>query len=195
MAKGNNDMTVIDTIYKRRAVRSYGKKNISNDILNSLLDAAVHAPTAMHQEPWAFAVIQDQNLLRRISDCAKKLLIQEKQNTASPFEDKFLDHFTRPDFNIFYNADALVVIYGKSDRPFINADCWLAAENIMLAACYMGLGSCVIGLAVEALNSKDLKEELKIPDNLTAFAPIILGYPNGEVPLVTRKKPNIIVKV
>lgn len=194
MIKQNKDMTVMNTIYKRRAVRSYTNKSLSSDIIDNLLDAAVHAPTAMHQESWSFAVIQDQNLLKEISDNAKKLLARERKNPSSPFHDKSLDYFTNPEFNIFYNADALIVIYGKSDKPFINADCWLAAENLMLAACYMGLGSCVIGLAVEALNSRELKEKLQIPDDLTAFAPIILGYPSGELPEASRKKPKVIFK-
>ena len=42
-----------------------------------LLDAAVHAPTAMHQEPWKFVVIQDRALLRRLSDRAKALAIAQ----------------------------------------------------------------------------------------------------------------------
>ena len=184
----------LDTIYQRRSVRSYLKRHVSNNIIDSLIDAAIHAPTAMHQEALAFAVIQDQDLLKRISDHAKKLLAEERKNPASPFHHESLDYFTNPAFNIFYGADALVIIFGKSDRPFISADCWLAAENLMLAACHMGIGSCVVGLAVEALNSKELRNELEIPDNLTAFAPIILGYPSEELPAKSRKKPNVIFK-
>jgi nitroreductase len=194
MNRENREMTVIDTIYKRRAIRSYTKKHLENETINKLLDAAVHAPTAMHQESWAFAVIRDQDLLKKISDKAKKLLQQERKNQSSPFHGKSLDYFTDPKFNIFYGADALIVIYGKSDKPLINADCWLAAENLMLAACYLGLGSCVIGLAVEALNSLEIKKELNIPDDLTAFAPIILGYPSGETINSSRKKAEIIFK-
>jgi hypothetical protein len=44
------------------------------------------------------------------------------------------------------------------------ADCWLAPENLMLAACAKGLGACVIGLAVSALSTPEWKAELKIPD-------------------------------
>ena len=194
MTKQDESMTMMSAIYKRRAVRSYTKQHISNDVIDSLLDAAVHAPTAMHQESWSFAVIQDQDLLKQISDKAKKLLEIERKNSASPFHDKSLDYFTNPEFNIFYDADALVVICGKSDKPFISADCWLAAENLMLTACYIGIGSCVIGLAIEALNSKELKEKLNIPDDTTAFSPIILGYSNDKILTSSRKKPEIIFR-
>lgn len=194
MQKQNQNNTKLDTLYKRRAVRSYLKQRLSNNIIESLIDAAIHAPTAMHQEAWSFAIIQDQDLLKLISDHAKKLLTEERKNPASPFHHESLDYFADPEFNIFYGADTLIVIYGKSDRPFIAADCWLAAENLMLAACHIGIGSCVIGLAVETLNSKELRDELKIPNNLTAFAPIILGYPSGEIAATSRKKPEIIFR-
>ena len=185
---------ITNAIYKRRAVRSYKKQRISDDIIESLLDAAIHAPTAMHQEAWSFAIIQDRNLLKQISDISKTFLAQARQNPDSPFHAKSLDHFIDPDFDIFYNADTLIVIYGKTDSPFISADCWLAAENLMLTACDTGLGSCVIGLAVEALNGAEMRNILEIPNNLTAFAPIILGYPSAETPATSRKKAQIIFR-
>jgi nitroreductase len=75
---------------------------------------------------------------------------------------------------------------------FVVSDCWLAAENLMLAACAKGLGTCVIGLAVTALNTSEWKQELGIPADMTAFAPIIVGVPAGETPLVPRKPPEIL---
>ena len=189
-----NKKTKLEVIYKRRTVRSYTKKRISNKMIDNLLDAAVHAPTAMHQEAWAFLVIRDKNLLKKISDFAKKILTKERENPASPFHHDSLDYFTNPEFSIFYGADALIVICGKSDKSFISADCWLAAENLMLAACYAEIGSCVVGLAVEALNSKEMRAEFKIPNNFTVFAPIILGYPSGNIANSSRQNPKIIFR-
>ena len=62
-----------------------------------------------------------------------------------------------------------------------------------LAACASQLGTCVIGFAVQALNSSEWKAELGIPENMTAIAPIIVGVPK-EIPQPTsRKQPDIIV--
>ena len=77
--------------------------------------------------------------------------------------------------------------------PFVAADCWLAAENLMLAACARGLGTCVIGFAVSALNTPEWKTELKIPVEMNAIAPIIVGVPVGETALVPRKQPEIVI--
>ena len=56
-------------------------KTIERKVIQTLLDAAVHAPTAMHEEPWSFAVIQDKNVLDRLSESAKKLVHNEAQGS------------------------------------------------------------------------------------------------------------------
>ena len=185
-------MSAMDAIYHRRAVRDYAPEKIDEAVLRKLLDAAVHAPTAIHEEPWAFAIIQDKALLKRLSDNVKELLV----SGADPIHPLLRGHgagrFTSPEFNAFYNAGTLVVIYGKPLGPFVVADCWLAAENLMLVACAHGLGTCPIGLAVAALNSPQWKKELGAPAELTAIAPIIVGKPVGATPPVPRKPPEIL---
>jgi len=185
-------MSAMDAIYHRRAVRHYAPQTIDQAVIRALLDAAVHAPTAMHEEPWSFAVIQDGNLLNRLSDSAKESVRREAQGSDSQHAKHSLELVNKPDFHVFYNAGTLIVIYGKFQGPFVAADCWLAAENLMLAACAKGLGTCVIGFAVPALNTPEWKAALSIPAEMTAIAPIIVGVPAGETPSVPRKPPEII---
>ena len=185
-------MSAMGAIYQRRSVRNFTTQKIDPDTIRMLLDAAVQAPTAVHEEPWAFAVIQDKNLLNRLSDSAKKLLAGGT-DAIHPLGGSHAPHrFTTPDFNAFYNAETLIVICGKPMGPFVISDCWLAAENLMLAACAKGLGTCVIGLSVTALNTPEWKKELSIPAEMTAFAPVIVGVPAVETPAVPRKKPDIL---
>ncbi len=179
-------MSVMDAIYKRRSVRSYQPQTVQRDVITALLSAAVQAPTALHGEPWAFAVIQDHGLLREISDSAK-------QSISPEMHQRLPDRIKAPDFNVFYNAGTLIIIYARQGEPFAMADCWLAAENLMLAACAMGLGSCVIGLALEALNTPQWKQKLGVAGDMTAHVPIILGVPEGETPSVLRKEPELMV--
>ena len=188
-----SSLSVMDAIYQRRAVRDYAPKPVDKATIRTLLDAAVHAPTAVHEEPWAFAVIQDKAILKRLSDSAKKLLASGGDPIHPLRGSHAMGRFTDPNFHVFYNADALIVIYGKPMGPFVVADCWLAAENLMLAAAGMGLGSCVIGLAVAALNTPEWKKELGISAEMTAYSPIIVGFPSGETPAVPRKEPEIAV--
>jgi nitroreductase len=97
-----------------------------------------------------------------------------------------------PEFNVFYDAGTLIVICAKRLGEFVTADCWLAAENVMLAACAMGLGSCCIGFALPALHEPDVKRVLGIPDGVDAVAAIIVGVPRGETAVVPRKSPNVL---
>ena len=111
-AKSETSMIAMDAIYHRRAVRDYRPEKIDEAVIRKLLDAAVHAPTAIHEEPWAFAIIQDKALLKRLSDNVKELLL----SGADPIHPLLRGHgagrFTSPEFNAFYDAGTLVVTLG-----------------------------------------------------------------------------------
>jgi len=183
---------VFEAILARRSVRTYAPGGLDRNTVQTLLEAAVRAPTAMHEEPWAFVVVQDHALLQRLSDLAKPIFVEEVRHRNLQGTSHSFDHFTRPDFNIFHGADTLIVICAKPSSPFVAADCWLAAENLMLAACTIGLGSCVIGSAVATLNIHKVKAELGIPDEYNVIAPIVVGVPSGETRATLRKEPLIL---
>ena len=189
------EMTIFETILARRSVRSYKSRKVDRTTVSILLEAAVHAPTAIHQEPWAFVVIQDKVLLRSISDLAKPLFVAEAHEKGLGHAGHSFDNFKHPDFNIFYDATTLILICGRTNAPSYSADCWLAAENLMLAACAIGLGTCVVGSALSALNTPETKVLLNIPENFIAVAPIIVGYPDDEIVPVMRKNPVILANI
>lgn len=182
-------LSVMEAIYERRSVRSYLPKTVDRALVTNLLDAAVQAPTAVHEEPWAFVVIQDREILKRLSDAALMTLREKEHGVHLPGAGP--RHFALPE-NVFYDAGTLIVICGKPLGPYVSADCWLAAQNLMLAARAMGLGTCVIGLAVDALNSPEWKAELKIPAGMTAYAPIVVGVPAGDTPASGRREPEVL---
>lgn len=193
---------ILDTIYRRRAVRRYTPEKLDELTIRELLDAAVQAPSAVHKEPWCFIVIQDTAMLRRLSDRAKALALEDVAKHhelltvpgATPANDP-LELLAKPDFNIFYNANTLIVLCGRPVSRYTSADCWLAAENLMLAACAMGLGTCCVGFAIPLLNTFDVKEGLGIPSDVTTYAPIIVGVPSGLTPAVPRKPPDVLLWV
>lgn len=188
----HSNQSILKFIYARHSVRGYAPTALDSSTVQTLLDAAVHAPTAIHEEPWAFVVVQDHALLQRLSDLAKPLFVEEVRHRNTNGSKHSFDHFTRPDFNIFHSANTLIVICAKPLSQFVVADCWLAAENLMLAASAIGLGSCVIGSAVAALNIHKVKTELGIPEEYSAIAPIVVGVPSGETEATPRKEPLIL---
>ncbi len=187
-----NSISLMDAIYNRRSVRDYLPQKVSKDLINILLDAAVQAPSALHEEPCAFAIIQNKSLLDRLSECAKKMLHDESLQTKSEKRKHILDVVEQPEFHVFYNATTLVVICSKFQDSFVEADCWLAAENLMLSAYAHGLGSRVIGFSAPALNLPEWKTEIGIPDEMNAVVPIILGTPSDQPLSSGRKSPEII---
>ena len=190
--QSETSLSAMKAIQQRRSVRDYTSQTIDKNVIQMLLDAAVLAPTAMHEEPWPFAIIQNNKVLDRLSETAKKLVRNEAQHSDTDRAKHTLHVMDKPDFHVFYNAGTLIVIYSKLSGPFVVADCWLAAENLLLAACAQGLGTCVIGFAVAALNTPEWMAELKIPAAMTAIAPMILGVPAGITPPVPRKLPEIL---
>ena len=191
------EKSMFEALLARRSVRKYKPRKVEAQTINNLLEAAVRAPTALGQEPWAFVIIQDKILLKNLSDYAKPLFLnqihqhhQHHQHHSKQAQHK-LDLFNRPDFNIFHDANTLIVICGKSAAPFFSADCWLAAENMMLAACAMNLGSCVIGSALSAFEVPEVRTKLRIPDSYSAVAPIVIGYPDEKNIPSSRKSPVV----
>lgn len=186
------DLSLLDGINQRRSVRSYVPAVLDDVGICALLQAAVRAPTAVHQEPWAFAILQDETILRRLSDRAKLSLVALAAHHTTDRGGHLPDAFLRPDFNIFHDAGTLIAICTRLVSDFTVADCWLAAENLMLAAHAMGFGTCVIGSAVGALNTPEGKEDLGIPAAYTVVAPIVVGVPRDRGAPTARKAPNIL---
>jgi nitroreductase len=190
-------LSVLDAIYTRRSIRDYEPVAIEKSTVRGLIDAAVQAPTGIHAQPWLFAVVQDTAVLHRLSARAKEIWIGEHGNsypspTTSGLPNAFISQLADPTFNIFYNAGTLIVICARETSGFAAADCWLAAENLMLAASALGLGTCCIGLATRALNTPEGKAELRIPDDVTAIVPVIVGVPARDAAPVSRHEPLIL---
>lgn len=185
-------MNLMEAIECRRSVRAYKPDAVPRKSIDGLLHAAVQAPSAMNQQPWAFGVIQNPEILKGYSDRIKASLLASIDRM--PWLAQYQDHFADPNYNVFYSAPALIVVYAKNGNPIAQIDCTLAAENMMLMACDLGLGTCWIGFSFEFLNQPAIKHELGVPDEYTAVAPIIVGYPEGPVPPREKNAPEILFR-
>jgi nitroreductase len=182
-------MNVTDTILARRSVRSYLPEPVAKQLVLSLLESAVHAPSAMNTQPWLFAVVQDGARLKRWSDMAKQRLLQSAKDDAEL--GRYASLLRDESFNIFYDASTLIVIAGAQRSRFSQADCWLAAENVMLSARAAGLGSCCIGFALDLLNSSELKAELHMPSDAEVAAAVVVGYARDVPAPLVRAAPKV----
>ena len=153
------------------------------------MSAAIHAPSAVNQQPWTFTVVRDQTMLDRISRDAKSHMLATMQ--ASPHSDRFQSLLNDPDFHIFYRAPVLILISAVAEGSWIVEDCALAAENLMLAAYAAGLGTCWIGFAQSFRNTSEGKKVLGLPTAWVPVAPIIVGHAKAMPASVPRNKPDV----
>lgn len=182
-------MDLEQAIYSRRAVREYTEEQIGRPVLQKLIAAAIQAPSAVNEQPWLFTVVADRALLALISRQAKAHLLTAPPQSLAPH--RLHELRDDPDFDIFYQAPALIVIASATAGPWAVENCSLAAENLMLAACAAGLGTCWIGLSQGWLATPEGKAALKLPASCLPVAPIIVGRPKSPHPPVPRKEPQI----
>jgi nitroreductase len=94
---------------------------------------------------------------------------------------------------LFHGATAAIVVGARPGASCPAEDALLATQNILLAAHAMGLGTCLIGFAVEAMRAeRSIARKLGIPDEESVHAVIALGYPDEAYQKVCgRKKPLV----
>jgi nitroreductase len=120
-----------------------------------------------------------------------KAYVLKRLKPDSPLA-KYCDMISNPDYHVFHRAGTLIIICARPDAHNGEEDCSLAAQNLMLAAHAMGLGTCPIGFARPWLNQARIKRSLSIPDGYVAVFPVVVGYPSGEAPPVQRRAPEIL---
>lgn len=183
--------TILDAIYSRRSVRHFTRQQVGKETIEALLDAAVQAPSALNLQPWAFIVIQNPGLLRCISTEAKELLKREKQDWHADIV-RFKTPVSDPNFDIFYGASTLITICAEKEGFQPLGDCYLAAENLMLAAQAFGLATCPIGLARDILQTDAYQKELQVPSGYEVVLPIAVGYTNGIAAKTPRNQARLL---
>ena len=180
---------LLQAIRGRRSARDFKQDPVSGGTLFKLLSAASWAPSAMNEQSWHFTIVTDKTVLGEISGRAKTWLLENLP--PMPHQTHFRDTLADPDFDIFYNAPSLVVISTVSDGLWMREDAALAAQNLMLMATALGLGSCWIGFAQEWLNTVEGHQLLNLPREKLVVAPIIVGHPRTIPPPVARKPPLV----
>lgn len=184
-------MDVMEAIYQRRSVRAYTEQPVDKAAVEVLIKAAIQAPSSMNEQPWAFAVIQDPTQLAAWSERIKAHVLQHL-NPDSPLA-KYRDMLSSPDYHVFHRAATLIIICARPGTHDGEEDCSLAAQNLMLAAHAMGLGTCPIGFARPWLNLAKSKREVALRTDYKAVFPVVVGYPKGETAAVPRREPEIVV--
>ena len=153
-------MEVKDALLKRRSIRKYLDKEVSDEIIEELLHAAMSGPSACNRRPWIFYVIKDQDKLNEL-------------RKASRFSNM--------------NAPLAIVVVGDLSRSlplhlkdFWIQDCSAATENILLRATDLGLGSLWCGIYPQKRPVERVKKILGITNSDIPLNIIYIGYGDEE---------------
>lgn len=164
---------VLKAIQDRRSTRGFNDVQLTEAQLQALIDAALASPTARNTQMWHFSVVQDKQLLDQFSrDAAELMAATMPAGSRGRFEDK--------DFHLFYHAPTVIFISRPQEcsNRFVEVDCGIACENIALAAQSMGLGSVIVGMAMDLFLSErgeHYKHAFGFPEGYGFSIAIVVG--------------------
>jgi FMN reductase [NAD(P)H] len=166
-------MNVSEAIAKRKSVRAYLDKPVPAEDLAKIVEAGQWAPNAGE---FQISVIRNAGLRQRINDLTHDAMV----NSGVEF---LQQRVSLPGYQPLYDAPVLILLSGPTEAPYSAANTALAAENMLLQATGLGLGSCYLvspTLALNAGNNRALAQEAGIPDGYKLQCAVIVGYGAAE---------------
>ena len=170
----------IETIMARRSIRKYKDVTVSRDTLNKILECGINAPNGQNKQSWEVRVIDNPALLNEMT---------EAMAAAHP---DIPAEFAK---GCFRGAPVMVFIARDLSYDFSAYDCGLMAENIMLSAWSMGVGSICLGSPVRFLTDNDVckpyVERLGFSEGYELCLCVGLGYADEAPAAKPRNKEKI----
>ena len=162
---------VIEAIEARRSVRAYKDTPVEHEKLELLAKCGVLAPSAMNRQEWEVRIVENKEWI----DGATATYLKAVEGT-----DKAKYMLTPTFKNIFRNA-AAVIFVGAPDGVFSGENVGCMAQNIMLAATELGLGTCFLGSVQMIFAEPAMAEHLQslgFSDGYKLRYALAVGYPD-----------------
>lgn len=153
-------MDALETLKTRRSVRKYTSQEISESDMHTLLEAGMSGPSCVNSRDWSFITVRNKETLRKLAEC------NGMHATMLP------------------DAAAAIVVCGDLDRAYPKAkdywvvDCSIAAQNIIIAATTLGIGSVWLGTWPQKHKVQNIQKLFSLPDTIVPLAVVALGYPD-----------------
>ncbi len=177
---------VIETIMNRRSVRFYDVKPISQEIIQTLINAGNAAPSGVNAQSWRFVVVRDKTFREKLTSLAVPRYRKWMENAPKEFLEirKEIDESVSDP--VYYNAPVIIFVIGSGTTS--DFDTPMVCENIMLAARSLDIGSCWVFFGQLPLDDMEIRKELEIQEGEKVYGPILLGYPKRDFPKSPEKK-------
>ena len=162
-------MDALDAIFTRRSIRRYAPRSVPEEVLNTLLAAAMNAPSAGNEQPWQFVVITERALMDGIAAY-------------------------HPHAKMLAEAPMAVLVCADLRRQKHEGswvlDCAAATENLLLAAHACGLGAVWVGIHPRPEREAKMRELCVLPEYVVPVSLVPLGYPGETLSPVRRFDPE-----
>ena len=167
----------LDIIARRYACRAFSDKPIADDVLDAIITAGLHAPSAVNRQPWRLIAVRDPAI---IADIEAAGLARLEQDDPAGYERAVSRGNT-----MIYHAAVVLIIAGQKDdgAGYTNLDCGIVASHIVLAATALGVDSCIAAMPRVVFAGDAgaaMRERVGIPDGFGFTLSVLLGYAAGE---------------
>ena len=164
---------VLENIHNRKSVRQYTAEPVSEDHIQTMLKAAMAAPSAVNYQPWRFVVVTEREQLDAMAE-------------VLPFA------------RMLKQAPLAIIVCGETlwfegkENIFWQQDCSAATQNLLLAAEALGLGAVWTGVSPDPQRSAELSAFLGLPETVQPLCAIPIGHPAGDDKPKDKWKPENI---
>lgn len=149
-------MDVLEAIHSRRSIRKFEEKDVSEQDVKELLEAAMMAPSAINAQPWQFIVVRDREILDKV-----------------PSVNQYAAMAAKSPVSILVCGDL-----SKEKYPgYWVQDCSAAVQNLLLAAHGKGLGAVWTGIYPMEERINGFNELFKLPEHVMPLALVVVGHP------------------
>ena len=168
-----NADAVLENIHSRKSVRQYTEEPVSAEQIETLLRAAMAAPTAVNFQPWRFVVVSEREELDAMAE-------------ALPYA------------KMLKQAPLAIIVCGETtwfegrENTYWQQDCSAATQNILLAAEALGLGAVWTGVYPNMELARPLAEFLGLPGTVQPLCCIPIGHHDGTTQPKDKWKPENI---
>ena len=119
---------------------------MTTETLKEIIRESTLAPSSGNSQPWKFVIVNNMAMMKRISDESKKNLLARIEANPNDYAKRYEAALRNENYNVFYNAPALIILAGPRDYKNLLVDCALCAAYLMNAAAARGLGTCWVNL-------------------------------------------------
>ena len=215
---GNFDTeALVQLMRSRRSCRIFLEEAVDREILEDLVRIGITAPSGSNAQRWTFTILDNRSavielaggvarFMRRLNEKAERrsLRFLSKIFMKDMLGKYYREYYTKVKESLdeweengtdrlFFGAPAVIVVGMKPGASCPCEDALLASQNILLAAHAMGLGTCLIGFAVEAIkHDPRIKEIIGIPEEEKVYAVIAIGVPGEKFARQAGRKRPVI---